>query len=185
MALTILDEKAALIAIDLQKGIVGLPLVHDAGEIVRKSAALARAFRAKGMPVVLVNVTAGATGRTDEGPRKFAFPEGWTELVEELGAEDADLLVSKQAVSAFAGTGLDGRLRERGVTQVFLTGIATSAGVESPARSARDLGYNVVLVVDAMTDRDAETHRHSVEKVFPRFGETETTEGVLRVLAGV
>ena len=185
MALTILDEKAALVVIDLQKGIVGLPLVHAGSEIVSRSAELARAFRKRGLPVVLVNVTAATPGRTDEGPRKFAFPEGWADLVEELGAEQGDLLVSKQAVSAFARTGLDEMLRERGVTQVFLTGIATSAGVESTARSARDLGYNVVLVVDAMTDRDAETHRHRVEKVFPRFGETETTEGVLRVLAGV
>ena len=49
-------------------------------------------------------------------------------------------------------------------TQVVLAGIATSAGVESTARSAYDLGYNVALVVDAMTDRDADAHRHCVEK---------------------
>ena len=71
---------------------------------------------------------------------------------------------------------------ERGVTQVFLAGISTSAGVESTARSAYDHGYNVVLVVDAMTDRDADAHRHSVEKVFPRFGETDTTANVLKLL---
>jgi len=49
-----------------------------------------------------------------------------------------------------------------------LTGIATSAGVESTARSACDHGYNVVLVADAMTDRSEEVHRHCVEKIFPR-----------------
>lgn len=56
-----------------------------------------------------------------------------------------------------------------------MTGISTSAGVEATARSAYDLGYNVVLVVDAMTDRDADSHRHSVEKIFPRLGETDRT----------
>jgi len=40
----------------------------------------------------------------------------------------------------------------------------------------------VVLVVGAMTDRDAETHRHSVEKTFPRMGETTTTENVVRMM---
>jgi nicotinamidase-related amidase len=54
--------------------------------------------------------------------------------------------------------------------------------VESTARSAYDLGYNVTLVVDAMTDRDAEAHRHCVEKIFPRLGETATTSEVLRLL---
>lgn len=73
-------------------------------------------------------------------------------------------------------------LRKRGVTQVFLTGVATSAEVESTARSAYDYGYNVVLVVDAMTDRDAETHRHCVERIFPRLGETDTTDNVLKLL---
>ena len=47
-------------------------------------------------------------------------------------------------------------LRRRGVTQIVLAGVATSIGVESTARSAYDLGYNVTLVLDAMTDRDAD-----------------------------
>jgi nicotinamidase-related amidase len=68
------------------------------------------------------------------------------------------------------------------VTQVFMAGISTSAGVESTARSAYDSGYNVVFVTDAMTDRDADSHRHSTEKVFPRFGETTTTDAVLTMM---
>ena len=92
--------------------------------------------------------------------------------------------MSKQRIGAFIGTDLDDYLRQRGVTQVFLTGIATTAGVESTARSAYDLGYNVVLVVDAMTDRSADAHQHCVEKIFPRLGETETTENILKALRG-
>jgi nicotinamidase-related amidase len=90
--------------------------------------------------------------------------------------------VTKQRVGAFHGTSLDETLRQQGVIQVFLTGIATSIGVESTARSAHDLGYNVVLVVDAMTNRDAEAHRLSVEKIFPRLGETAKTDDVLKLL---
>jgi nicotinamidase-related amidase len=63
-----------------------------------------------------------------------------------------------------------------------LTGIATSIGVESTARSAFDLGYHVAFVVDAMTDRDADAHRNSLEKIFPRMGETDTTDNVLKML---
>jgi nicotinamidase-related amidase len=54
--------------------------------------------------------------------------------------------------------------------------------VESTARSAYDYGYNVVLVVDAITDRDTDAHRHSIEKIFPRLGETDTTDNVLKLL---
>ena len=96
--------------------------------------------------------------------------------------QPGDHVITKQRVGAFIGTSLDEYLRQRGVTQIFLAGIATSAGVESTARSAYDYGYNVVLVVDAMTDRDAEAHRHCVEKVFPRIGETDTTDNVVRTI---
>lgn len=60
--------------------------------------------------------------------------------------------------------------------------MTTSSGVESTARSAYDHGYHVVLVVDAMTDRNAEAHRHSVETIFPKLGETDTTSNVLKQL---
>jgi len=183
MPLTKLDTTAALIVIDLQKGIVGLPTVHPAGEIVGRAAQLARAFRERGLPVVLVNVAGRAPGRTDAGAPKFSFPPDWTELVPELERQSSDHLVSKQRVGAFIGTSLDEYLRQRGVTQVFVTGVATSVGVEATARSAYDYGYNVVLVVDAMTDRDADSHRHSVEKIFPRLGETDTTAIILKRLS--
>ena len=130
----------------------------------------------------MVNAPARAPGRTDAGAPKFSFPADWTELVPELQQHPDDHLVSKQRWGAFIGTSLDVYLRERGVTQIFLTGVATSAGVESTARSAYDYGYNVVLVTDAMTDRSEETHRHCVEKIFPRLGETDTTDNVLKLL---
>jgi len=183
MPLTSLDTTGALIVIDLQKGIVGLPTVHPTTEIVARCAKLARAFRERGLPVVLVNVTDAAPGRTDAGPRNLSsFPADWTEIVPELEQQPGDYIVSKQRVGAFIGTSLDETLRNRRVTQVFLTGIATSLGVESTARSAYDYGYNVVTVADAMTDRDAEAHQLSVRKIFPRISETDTTDSVLRFL---
>lgn len=182
MPLSQFDPTAALVVIDLQKGIVGLPTAHPPAEVVARAAQLARAFRKQKLPVVLVNVAARAPGRTEAPPRRLQFPDDWTELVPELDRQPEDFTVTKHRVGAFHGTPLDEYLRKRGVTQVFLAGIATTAGVESTARSAHDLGYNVVFVVDAMTDMDADAHRHSVEKVFPRFGETESTANVLKRL---
>jgi nicotinamidase-related amidase len=182
MPLTKLDPVAALIVIDLQKGIVGLPTAHPAAEIVARSARLARTFRERGLGVVLVNVTGRAPGRTSFTRPMPPFPPDWTQLVPELAQQPSDILISKQRVGAFIGTSLDEDLRHRGVTQVFLVGVATSAGVEATARSAYDHGYNVVLVEDAMTDMDPEAHRYSVEKTFPRLGEIDTTENVLKHL---
>ena len=63
MPLTKIDSVAALVVIDLQKGIVGMQTApYPADEIVARTAQLARAFRERGLPVVLVNVTAAAPG---------------------------------------------------------------------------------------------------------------------------
>ncbi|MCU1549714.1 MAG: isochorismatase hydrolase, partial [Glaciihabitans sp.] len=83
---------------------------------------------------------------------------------------------------AFHGTGLDMQLRRRGVTQIFLTGVATSSGVEASARAAYDHGYNVVSVVDAMSDRDRSAHDHAVGVQLIKIGEATTTEEVLAKL---
>jgi nicotinamidase-related amidase len=182
MPLSQLDANCALIVIDLQKGIVGLPTAHPSEAIVGQTVQLINVFRAKGLPVVLVNVNGAAPGRTDAGPSKMAFASDWAELVPELGHHVNDHHVTKQRRGAFLGTDLHAWLTEHGVTQVVMAGIATSIGVESTARSAYDYGYHVVFAVDAMTDLDAGNHNHCIEKIFPRMGETATTQDVLSLV---
>jgi len=180
--LTQLDDRSALIVIDLQKGIASQLTAKPASEIVERAARLARAFRERGLPVVLVHVTGRAPGRTDAGMRQIPADADWAELLPQLEQQPSDVIVTKQRPGAFVGTPLDDYLRQQGVTQIVLAGISTSIGVESTARSAYDLGYNVSFVIDAMTDRDADNHRHCVEKVFPRFGESGKTDDVLELL---
>jgi nicotinamidase-related amidase len=182
MPLTQLDSTAALIVIDLQKGIAAFAADMGGAEVIRRSAELAKAFRERGLPVVLVNVVGRAPGRVDQGFGNRTFAPDWADLVPELDAQPSDILISKQRVGAFLGTELDAKLKELGVTQVFMTGVATSMGVEATARSAFDLGYNVVFVSDAMTDLNPASHKHATEVSFPRIGEVDTTENVLAKL---
>jgi nicotinamidase-related amidase len=179
MALTPLDPKTALIVIDLQKGIVSLPTADPIEGVVQKAAALASAFRRRGLPVVLVNVDGGAPGRTEQARRFRDFPEGWTDLIPELDAQASDHRVTKRTWGAFSHTDLDAYLKGQGATQVVIVGVATSAGVESTARQAHELGFNVALAIDAMTDMSPEAHANSVTRIFPRLGETGTTQAIL------
>ena len=182
MAISTLDPKTALLVIDLQKGILSYPTVHPVHEVVRQASALADAFRRRGLPVVLVNVTGGAPGRTEQARPRGPFPEGFADLAPELNRQPEDHLVSKQTWGAFTGTDLAAHLEELGVTQVVLAGVATSIGVESTARQAHERGLNVALVVDAMTDMNPDAHTNSVTRIFPRLGETGTTQEVIDLL---
>ena len=182
MALTILDPRTALIVIDLQKGIVTGNFVHPIGEVIDRTRALLDAFRAKNLPVVLVNVTGRPPGRTEQVPRSLSLSDGWADLLPQLDQQASDIVVTKRSWGAFATTDLDAQLKARGVTQVVVTGVATSAGVEATARQAYEQGFNVTLALDAMTDLRAEAHEYSIRNVFPRVGESGSAQEIISLL---
>ncbi|MDB5519910.1 MAG: hydrolase [Tardiphaga sp.] len=180
--LTTLDPNTAIVVIDLQKGLVGLPTMHPVADVISRSRALADAFRMRGLPVVLVNVAGGAPGRTEQKRRIGPFPDGWTELVPELDRQPGDIVVTKRTWGAFPSTDLEHQLKAREVTQVVIAGVATGTGVEATARQAYEAGFNVTLAIDAMTDTRAEAHDYSIAKIFPRLGETGTTQEIIDLL---
>jgi len=182
MAVTTLDPKTALIVIDLQKGVVSLPSVHPIAEVVKHASALADAFRRRGLSVVLVNVAGGASGRTEQVRNRREGPAGWTDLVPELNQRSEDHTLTKRTWGAFTNTNLENHLKKLGVTQVVIAGVATSIAVESTARQAYELGFNVTLAVDAMTDMSLDAHVNSITRIFPRLGETGMTREIIEIL---
>ena len=168
-----LDPKTtALVLIDLQNGILGRKLEPIPAEtLVERGKALAGRFRAAGALVVLVNVApvAGDPRQVDEpSPLPKILPEGFIDLAPGL-AEPGDLKITKKSWGAFSVPELDLALRERGVRTIVLGGVATQFGVESTARQAWELGYELVIVADATTSMAPEPHEHSMRRVFPRI----------------
>jgi nicotinamidase-related amidase len=189
MPVTTLDPRTALVVIDLQAGIVAAPVTPiPAADVVARTAELAEAFRARGLPVILVRVSTSpdgadtVPGRIDGGPRPARpRPDGWDEPVPEI-RRPGDIVVTKHNWGAFYGTDLDLQLRRRGITQIVLTGIATSIGVESTARAAHEHGYHVTIAIDAVSDLDEATHHNSIARIFPRLAETGSTADILTTL---
>ena len=184
--ITLSAPTTALILVDLQNVIVGLPLApYSAEAVISKGMDLARRFRAAKAPVVLVNVAFSADhgdalkAPVDQPPQtpSGGFPEGWTELVDGL-AEPSDLRVTKHQWGAFYGTGLDLQLRRRGVTSVVIGGIATNMGVESTARAAHEHGYAVVLAEDGTTGLSAEMHAFAFDQIFPLIGRVTKSDEI-------
>ncbi|MDX3312993.1 isochorismatase family protein [Streptomyces sp. NPDC054884] len=152
--------RTALVLVDLMDRIVALPLAPRKGaEVLVAAQELADSFRSAGALVVLVRV---------ERPGVAEQPSG-SGLVQGL-ARDGDVEIVKRTIGAFQGTGLDERLREQGVTTCVFAGIATNLGVESTARAAGDLGYELVFVEDAMAALTGPEHEASVKLDFPRLG---------------
>ncbi|OIJ93295.1 isochorismatase family protein [Streptomyces colonosanans] len=179
MPITTIDPNTALIVVDLQSAATEMPTVHPFDAVLANAVKLADAFRAKQLPVVLVNVAGGAPGRTEHDFGASDLPDGWTDLLPELNRQPGDKTVTKYTWGAFHNTDLAEHLQELGVTQVVVCGLSTAIGVESTARQAHEHGFHVALPIDAMTDLDAAAHENSATLIFPRLGETGTTAEVL------
>ena len=90
--------------------------------------------------------------------------------------------MTKRTWGAFANTDLEAQLNALQVTQVVIAGVATGISVEATARQAYEQGFNVTLAIDAMTDMRAEAHDYSIKNVFPRLGETGTSQEIIDLL---
>jgi nicotinamidase-related amidase len=163
----------AVLTMELQRGVVGLgammpALVEQvaASGAVGTAAAVCGAARAAGARVVHCtmetrpdgaggSVNCRILGLADRQRREGAAPteagsEG-SRLVPELGEDPRDLVVARwHGLTPFTSTPLDQTLRNLGVTTVVATGVSVNVGIVGLCLSAVDLGYQVVLVRDAV-----------------------------------
>jgi len=185
--ITSLDKNTALVLIDLQNGIVNLPLPAPVAPIIENSATLATAFRKAGQPVVVVNLDPAtnplnALRKEAKQPAGGELPAEWFAIVPQIGVTGSDICITKNSWSAFINPDLHAALQNKGVTGIVLAGVATSIGVEGTARAAAEKGYNISFATDAMMDMFAEAHDHSLKYIFPRLGELGTTQEIIKKL---
>lgn len=184
--ITSLDENTALVLIDMQNGIVALPLFAPAEPIIANCVALAAAFRKAGQPVVIVNVDPATNPlnklRKDAQQHGGELPAGWIDIIEQLEVTDNDIPITKNNWNAFTNADLHKQLQAKGVTNIVLAGIATSVGIEGTARAAVEHAYNITFAIDAMGDMVEQAHNNSLKNIFPRIGELGTTAQVIEKL---
>ncbi|HGC6498142.1 TPA: cysteine hydrolase family protein [Streptococcus pyogenes] len=70
--------------------------------------------------------------------------------------------IDKRYYSAFSGTDLDIRLRERGITQLVLTGVLSDICVLHTAIDAYHLGYQLEIVKSAVASLTKESYEWSL-----------------------
>jgi len=183
---TVLDKNTALVLIDLQKGIVAMPLANSMERVLVNAAKLVAAFRKASLPIVIVNVNPALNKRpaTRKTPaaQSGAFKEDWLEIVDDIKTQPTDIFITKSTWGAFFETSLHEELQKRNITGIVLAGVATSIGVEGTARQATELGYNIAFAKDAMADRFADAHEHSLKYIFPRIGEVDDTDKIIEHL---
>ncbi len=155
-------------------------ILAAAGTVQRTQAVL-QASRIRGVFVVFVNVghrRGYPELAPDPGPlaaglvRAQAFIRGtWgAEVIEELRPLDDEIEIVNYSTSAFIYTELDLLLRNRGITTVVLSGLATNWVVESTARDAGNRGYAIWTLSDCCNSSSQEAHTFCLTNSLPMLG---------------
>jgi isochorismate hydrolase len=159
-------KSAALLVIDMQRYFLDRAshaFIPSAAPVLGRIRNLAEAFRASGLPVIL---TRHVNSPDDSGSMRA----WWGEVIEEkdpmseLPAELAGIgeVVRKSQYDAFYGTGLEEKLREKGVRQVVVTGVMTHICCDTTARSAFVRGFEVLVPVDGTATQSLIFHESSL-----------------------
>ena len=123
---------------------------------------------------------------TEDKPRAvdepFALPKtlpaGFVDLAPGL-AEPGDISRSPRPPGArFLCPNSTANCSSAGVRTIVLGGVATQFGVESTARQAWELGYELVIVTDATSSMAIEAHDNSMRHILPRIARV-TDSGAL------
>ncbi|WP_330174318.1 cysteine hydrolase [Streptomyces sp. NBC_01498] len=145
-------KNAALVVIDVQQGFEEVEHwgVRNNPEADDNIAALIDAWQATGRPVVF---TRHDSTKPDSPLRPGYEGNGFKAYVQrrrEKGAPGPELVVVKEVNSAFYGTpDLRAWLTAAGIRQLVVAGIQTNMCVETTARMAGNLGYEVFFAFDA------------------------------------
>jgi biuret amidohydrolase len=165
---------SAIVTMELQKGIVGgeaiLPAlrvaVQEAG-VLDAAGRVCRAARQNGVRVLHATLrerpdgagqavnckifAIGARRRAEHGSNPTDVGQPGVALVDELDVQPSDIEVPRMhGMTPFNGTELDAVIRNLGVRTIVLMGVSLNIGVVGAALSALDLGYQVVVVRDAV-----------------------------------
>lgn len=146
----------ALVIIDVQKAIVDgqgsparQPVIDRAlTETAQRLQLLQDRARAAGVPVLIVQHDDQEDHRLSKGS------PGW-ELRAEIAPRPGEPVIAKTACDSFYETDLKAQLDQRGVTHLVIGGCMSQYCVDTTARRAVTLGYDVTLVADGHTTADS------------------------------
>lgn len=139
-----LPQNTALLIIDQQQGLdhpkLGARNNPDAEIVMLK---LLAAWRAAHWPIFHVK------HRSTEPDSVFWPHQSGFEFKEEFSPREDEMVIEKSIPCAMLKTGLDKTLTQQTLQTIVLVGASTNNSIEATARTAGNLGFNVLVVEDA------------------------------------
>jgi nicotinamidase-related amidase len=142
-----MSRDSGLLIIDVQVGIIEGFHAYRGREVLEQINTLLSKARASNVPIIYIQHD-GEAGHPLE-----AGTEAW-QIHPEIKPHEEDLIIRKRASDSFFETTLQSELEARRVKHLIVTGCMTEYCVDTTARRAISMGYDVSLVSDAHTTID-------------------------------
>ncbi|MCV3768296.1 cysteine hydrolase family protein [Rhizobium sp. TRM95796] len=178
----------ALMIIDMQIDALAALPPECVEPLIDRQNRLARAFRARSLPVIMVRgeFKADLSDAFLEMRRKQVAVsiEGTpgAALHPGLEREADDIEIVKKRYSTFFRTNLDEILANRGVTRLVLTGVNTHACIRMAAIDAYQRDLDVVIVEDAVASYDDEHASVSLRYMTDKIAAVMSAESAIAAL---
>ncbi len=102
-----------------------------------------------------------------------------------LSPRATDTVITKHYPSAFFGTDLADRLRQRGIDTLAIAGVTTSGCVRATALDALCHGFIPLIVRDACGDRDPAVQAANLFDLQAKYADVVESGDVMRYFAGL
>lgn len=199
IALHLKPEKTALVVVDVQNdfcdpkgafGKRGFDLAH-VEQSVENLLPFIEQCRKAGIRIVFVRTLHSAWTDSDTWVARLAGagremlicrPDTWGAEFYRVTPQPSDFVTTKHRFSGFVGTDLSLVLRARGIETLLMTGVATNVCVETTARDAYNLDYQIILVEDCCGAFSAEEHASTITNISKYFGTVSDSKAVARIL---
>jgi len=113
-----------------------------------------------------------------EGPDTVRAPRRGTQIVDELAPRPGELVIEKEAASAFFGTRLAANLVKWGVDTVIHTGCVTSGCVRASVVDGAAYGFKNAIVEECVFDRAVTPHLLNLFDMDAKYGDVMSLESV-------
>lgn len=166
-----------------------------AAHTIKHTQAVLKATREKEMLVIYVNAS-HRPGYPEMAAKPFPMASylvkagvlvrgTWgVEVIDQLKPRADEIVIYNYSTSGFCYTELDIILRNKGITDLVLTGLATNWVVESTARDGANRGYFIYILKDCCNSSSDEMHNWTLTNILPSLSVVLDSQAYIAALQG-
>lgn len=183
-----MGQRACLLVVDATLGFTdpASPLGSDYSAEIETIDKLMRYANSRSWPCYLSTViyrteTEASVFRTKIPALNSLTPDSsWVEIDPRLPVFGTSVLIEKKSASMFFGTELGPCLRKQEIDTVIVTGFTTSGCVRASAVDALQWNFKVVVVSDAVGDRNHAAHEANLFDLGAKYADVVLSDEILR-----